>query len=117
MKMRNLVLIITACVTLFACKNKTENQENATESTTNLPNYGNVDLSKVFTKEDSQIPDKASLSRYIDQYYKRVWERGDLSGGILVAKGDDILYENYRGFAREGNQNPIDRNTPLHVIR
>lgn len=115
MRMRNLVLIITAFITLFSCKNKAENQEAAIESTTNLPNYGNVDLSKVFTKEDSRIPDKASLSRYIDQYYKRVWERGDLSGGILVAKGDDILYENYRGFAREGNQNPIDKNTPLHV--
>lgn len=115
MRMRNLVFIITVFLTLFSCKNKSENQESVAESTTNLPNYGNVDLSQVFTKEDSQIPDKASLVRYIDQYYKRVWEMGNLSGGILVAKGDDILYENYRGFARESNQNPIDRNTPLHV--
>jgi CubicO group peptidase (beta-lactamase class C family) len=55
------------------------------------------------------------LAGYIDQYYKKVWEGGDLSGGILVAKGDEILYENYRGFGREGNQMPIDKNTPLHV--
>ena len=26
-----------------------------------------------------------------------------------------VIYENYRGFAREGNQNPIGKNTPLHV--
>lgn len=99
----------------FSCKKKSENPNSIEEHTTSLPNYGNVDLSKVFTKGDSQIPDKASLVRYIDQYYKKVWEGSDLSGGILVAKGDDILYENYRGFAREDHQKPIDKNTPLHV--
>lgn len=61
------------------------------------------------------MPDKASLVRYIDQYYQRIWNGGNLSGGILVAKGDDIIYENYRGFGREGHQMPIDKNTPLHV--
>ncbi len=113
--MRNLVLIVTVFLSLFSCKNKSEKQEVEQTYTSNLPNYGNIDLSKAFTPAESRVDDKASLVRYIDQYYKKVWERGDLSGGILVAKGDDILYENYRGFAREGNQNPIDRNTPLHV--
>ncbi len=115
MNNRYFLLLITAFLFFFSCKKKSENRNTVAEHTTNLPNYGNVDLSKVFTKEDSQIPDKASLVRYIDQYYKRVWEGSDLSGGILVAKGDDILYENYRGFAREDHQKSIDKNTPLHV--
>lgn len=115
MRMRNFVLILSAFLFLFSCKKKSENQETVAESTTNLPNYGNVDLNKVFTQGESQIPDRASLVRYINQYYTKVWEGSDLSGGILVAKGDDIIYENYRGFAREGNQNKIDKNTPLHV--
>lgn len=115
MKKRNFVFLLTAFLFLFSCKNKSETKETVAENTTSLPNYGNVDLSKVFTKEDSRLPDKASLVRYIDHYYKKVWDNGNLSGGILVAKGDEILYENYRGFAREGNQNPIDKNTPLHV--
>lgn len=115
MNNRYFLLLITAFLFFFSCKKKSENRNTVAEHTTNLPNYGNVDLSKVFTKDDSQIPDKASLVRYIDQYYKRVWEGSDLSGGILVAKGDDILYENYRGFAREDHQKSIDKNTPLHV--
>lgn len=115
MRMRNFVLILSAFLFLFSCKKKSENQETVAESTTSLPNYGNVDLANVFTKADNQSPNKASLVRYIDHYYKKVWDDGNLSGGILVAKGDDILYENYRGFAREGNQNPIDKDTPLHV--
>ncbi len=113
--MRNFVLILTVFLSLFSCKKKSEAKEDKTESTTSLPNYGNVDLSKVFTKEDAHLPDKASLVRYIDQYYQKIWNAGNLSGGILVAKGDDILYENYRGFGREGHQMPIDKNTPLHV--
>ncbi|WP_261510241.1 serine hydrolase domain-containing protein [Chryseobacterium paludis] len=115
MKKHNFVLILTVFAFLFSCKNKSESKESVTENTTNLPNYGNVDLNKVFTKADDQLSDKTSLVQYIDQYYKKVWDAGDLSGGILVAKGDDILYENYRGFGREGNQMPIDKNTPLHV--
>lgn len=115
MTKRNFILILSAFLFLFSCKKKSENQDSVTESTTNLPNYGNVDLANVFTPAENQVANKASLANYINSYYQKVWENGDLSGGILVAKGDNIIYENYRGFAREGNQNPIDKNTPLHV--
>ncbi|MDO3425627.1 serine hydrolase domain-containing protein [Chryseobacterium sp. APV1] len=115
MTKRNFILVLSAFLFLFSCKKKSENQDSVAESTTNLPNYGNVDLAKVFTPAENQVANKASLANYINSYYQKVWENGDLSGGILVAKGDNIIYENYRGFAREGNQNPIDKNTPLHV--
>ncbi|WP_144281496.1 serine hydrolase [Chryseobacterium echinoideorum] len=47
---------------------------------------------------------------------KKIWAQDNLSGRVLVAQGDQIIYENYRGFARENNQKPIDKNTPLHVV-
>lgn len=115
MTTRNLVLIVTVFLSLISCKKDADSKKASAENTTNLPNYGNVDLNSVFTKADSQLGDKGILTGYIDQYYKKIWEGGNLSGGILVAKGDEILYENYRGFGREGNQMPIDKNTPLHV--
>lgn len=115
MKKFSSVFIIALFVFILSCKNNSENKESLTENTTNLPNYGNVDLGKVFSPQDGVLSNKDFIINYIDQYYKKVWERGDLSGGILVAKGNDILFENYRGFAREGSQNPIDKNTPLHV--
>lgn len=115
MKKLHLAFVLIVFLFLTSCNKKSETKETLTEPTTTLPNYGNVDLNKVFTKEDNQVTDKASLVRYIDQYYQKVWEGSDLSGGILVAKGDDILYENYKGYGREGGQMPIDKNTPLHV--
>lgn len=114
MKKLNFVLVLTAILFLFSCKNKSESEQSVTE-TTSLPNFGNVDLDKVFTKADNNLSNKDSIIRFIDKYYKNIWEGSDLSGGILVAKGDEILYESYRGFGREGNQMPIEKNTPLHV--
>lgn len=80
-----------------------------------LPNFGNVNLKDVFQRSQNQIPNEDSTVAVIDQYYKGIWEGGDLWGGFLVAKGDHILYEGYRGFAQENNQSPITKSTPLHV--
>ena len=38
-----------------------------------------------------------------------------MSGGVLVAHGDNILLEKYKGFGRENNQMPINKDTPLHL--
>jgi glycine cleavage system regulatory protein len=50
-----------------------------------LPNYGNVDLDNVFSKEDSQLQDKQNENT-IHLYYDKVWEKGDLSGGFWWQK-------------------------------
>lgn len=115
--MRKLTFVLATTIFLFffSCKNKSDNKDSLTENSTDLPNFGNVDLGKVFSPQDAALSNKDFIISYIDQYYKKVWEGSDLSGGILVAKGNDILFENYRGFGREGNQMPIDKNTPLHV--
>lgn len=115
MKKSTFVLIAVVFLSIFSCKNKTENKETLPENTTHLPNYGNVNVDKVFSPADGMLSNRDFIVSYIDQYYKKIWEGGNLSGGILVAKGDQIVYENYRGFGREGNQMPINKNTPLHV--
>ena len=48
-------------------------------------------------------------------YYLQVWEGSNLWGGIIIAKGENILLEKYRGFTDEKKQNPINENTPLHI--
>ncbi len=82
---------------------------------TTLPNFGNVDLDEVFKRKDQKLENKDSIVALLDRYYKNVWEKGDLWGGFMVAKGDEILYENYRGFAQGNNQEPINDTVALHV--
>lgn len=78
-----------------------------------LPKFTNISKDKIFTNTDRYLPNRPQIVRFIEQYYKNTWEKGDLWGGFLVAKGDDILYENYRGLAR--TLEPIDKDTPLHI--
>ena len=109
---QNLFFLLFLSFTLFSCK-KENSLEESTKTT--LPNFGNVDLDDVFKRKDQKLASKDSIVRVLDRYYKNIWEKGDLWGGFMVAKGDEILYENYRGFAQENNQQPINDTVALHV--
>lgn len=114
MKKSSLVLLLVTLLSLFNCK-KDDSKTEKPDYQSKLPNYSNVKLDKVFSDADRQLDNKAQILSQINNYYDMVWERGNLSGSFLVAKGDDILVEKYRGFGRENSQMPIDKDTPLHV--
>lgn len=99
-----LLLIISSC-------SKTE--PNKTSQST-LPNFGNINLEKVFENK-KPLENREKIQQQLQQYYSAIWESSDMSGGILVAHGDDILLERYKGFGREQNTMPITTETPLHI--
>ena len=97
---------------LFSCKKENTDSE---ETKTTLPNFGNVELDEVFKENNSKLKNRDSIVSVIDSYYKNVWEKGDLWGGFLVAKGDEILYEGYRGFTQDNKQGPVNDTVALQV--
>lgn len=107
-----LFLSLTLSLSLFSCKKE---KDSVKEATTTLPNYGDIDLDDIFKRKDNKLENKDSIVSAIDRYYKSVWENGDLWGGFLVAKGDEILYEGYRGFTQDNKQNPVNDTVALHV--
>ncbi|MDQ0476657.1 MULTISPECIES: serine hydrolase [Chryseobacterium] len=109
---KSFLFLLLITLVLLSCKK--ESSEEAQIKTT-LPNYGNVDLDDVFTRKDNKLENKDSITAVLHRYYKNVWEKGDLWGGFIVAKGDEILYENYRGFAQDKQQEPINDTVALHV--
>lgn len=109
---KSLFFLLVSAFILFSCKKESSEEEIIK---TTLPNYGNVDLDKVFNRRDGKLENKDSIISMIDHYYKNVWEKGDLWGGFIVAKGDEVLYESYRGFAQGKDQEPINDTIALHV--
>ena len=105
-------LFLFLAFSLSSCKKKSDLKKTAE---TALPNFGNVEVDKVFTDENNTLSNQDSVKKVIKNYYETVWEKGNLSGGLLVAKGNKILFEDYRGFGRQNEQMPINKNTPLHV--
>lgn len=105
--------LLFLCI-ISACLGKPESVSEAIHHS-KLPYSFNIDPKKTFDTHDSDITDLDSIKNILNQYYKTVWEDGNLSGGILVAKGNRILLERYRGFGREAQQMPINQNTPMHI--
>ncbi len=106
------IFLLLFSTILFSCKKEISEEE---QIKTTLPNFGNVDLDDIFKRKDRKVEDKDSVISVLDRYYKNVWEKGDLWGGFIVAKGDKILYEGYRGFAQGNKQEPINDTVALHV--
>mgnify|MGYP003582386319 FL=1 len=109
---RSLFFLLLFSILLYSCK-KEDKTEQITK--TSLPNFGNINLDGIFKRKDNRLENKDSVVSVIDNYYKNVWEKGDLWGGFLVAKGNEILYESYRGFAEDNKQVPINDTVALHV--
>ncbi len=106
-------LLFLLSFVLFSCGQKSK--ELNSKETTRLPNFGSVKLEEVFKNTDNRIDGEGELEQLITQYYDRVWEKGDLWGGFLIAKGDKILFERYRGYAQDNEESKIDPGTALHV--
>jgi CubicO group peptidase (beta-lactamase class C family) len=69
----------------------------------------NIELGKVSKQY------KESKRASIENFYRKYWPKDDLSGGFLVAKNGQIIYENYGGYANRQDKTEIDENTPIHI--
>ena len=100
----------------FSCsKKESTTTTSGYYSASNLPNFGNVDVDNVFKGENLKLENQQKIVNSLNQYYENIWNSADMSGGVLVAHGDNILLKKYKGFGRENNQMPINKDTPLHL--
>ena len=58
---------------------------------------------------------KKKMSDDIEYFYNKKFNSKDFSGGFLVAKNGEILYENYSGFAYKEKRDSIKKDTPIHL--
>lgn len=97
----------------FLCTLSCSQKEQKKHIENSLPNFGNVDLEKIFHHK-KKLAHKSQIIDTLERYYNNIWGT-DMSGGILVAHADEILFEKYQGYGRENQQMPINKDTPLHI--
>ncbi len=51
----------------------------------------------------------------IDLFYKKYWDKNNVSGGLLIAKNGQIIFERYSGYSNYENKIEIDAQTPIHI--
>lgn len=56
-----------------------------------------------------------SQKQVIDHYFKTYIDKGGFSGGFLVAKNGQIVYEDYQGYSNYEQKKLISKETPMHV--
>ncbi len=59
--------------------------------------------------------EKNSLGQVCQHWYDSVLKNGPFNGGMLVAKGGNIIFETYKGTSNLKGADSIDAQTPFHI--
>jgi len=54
-------------------------------------------------------------NQQIDTFLKGITQRGLFNGNVLIAQGDDIIYENSFGYAQVGTYKSLDKNSQFQI--
>ncbi|MGJ7031660.1 serine hydrolase domain-containing protein [Niabella hirudinis] len=103
------VLVITAWILLtIGCKSKTQAQKEKAVIAPANP--------AVFDVEQMTEADKARYQKTLSDFFDSALIHRGFNGGILVAKGGNILYESYHGYQNPNKKaDTIDAHTQFHL--
>lgn len=108
--MLNRILILSLSILFIYCDKKPSEKNESTlkDKDGNVSEYAVnfTPLSTVYKKK---------MSDDIEYFYNKKFNSKDFSGGFLVAKNGEILYENYSGFAYKEKRDSIKKDTPIHL--
>jgi len=58
---------------------------------------------------------KLETAEIVENYYHKYINTGSFSGGMLMAKNGEIIYEDYTGYSNYADKEKITWKTPMHV--
>jgi len=95
---------------LFSCKsNTTQNTESETES----PDQASIQITPTIKLSELEIN---NYTQQLSLLFDSNLNNKNFNGGIIVAKGGNILYEKYTGYTNPKNKNtPITDTTSFHL--
>ena len=74
-----------------------------------------VDIIELPPTQKMRPADSLNLAQQCRNWYDTILANTNFNGGILVAKGGQIIFEKYKGAERIGGKDSINQNTPFHI--
>jgi len=96
---------------LFLSCNKDKSGKNGNDSNDTVLLADKYEVS--FPKLTSKFT--AENKTYVENFYNKHYNPKDFSGGFLVAKNGQIIYENYSGYAYKEKGDKITAEKPIHI--
>lgn len=110
------VLYILCVVLLFSCNTKKEVPQNGSfqGETLGYPVFEKPKVQLPYKKQNL-VDFKNTNLPILEVYFKDYWQANKVSGGLLVAKNGEIIFEKYQGFADKEKNKSITPETPMHL--
>lgn len=83
------------------------------EDTLDIPHYPFVDYDAPLKNETHQ--DFSKQKEFVQHFFDSYWTYNKVSGGLLVAKNGQLLFEGYRGYANAEKKDTLTADTPIHI--
>jgi len=104
------IKFLTIAITLSAC-NSSNKSDLAQVNSNNIKNSNPYEVN--FNPVSPQY--KLETAEIVENYYKSKINTGSFSGGFLMAKNGEVIYEDYAGYSNYQNKDKITWKTPMHV--
>lgn len=101
---------------IFSCQKKDKAPipiEEDKKDILNIPHYAYVDYDAPFKNEKPQ--DFSEHKKVVQHFFDAYWKYNKVSGGLLIAKNGNILFEGYLGYANSEKKDTLTADTPIHI--
>lgn len=105
-------LLLVLFFSIISCKDKNKPLKKEVEIVKDTFPHISPNLDKQKKLTSNYISENR---RKIDLFYKKYWDKNKVSGGLLVAKNGQIIFEEYSGYSNFKTKKEINVNTPIHV--
>lgn len=109
MRISRYIPILSLFLFLSCNKDKSGKNGNDSNDTVLLADKYEVSFPKLSPKFTSEN------KTYVENFYNKYYNPKDFSGGFLVAKNGQIIYENYSGYAYKEKGDKITAEKPIHI--
>lgn len=108
-----LILILAVC----GCKNSPGEtvRQQAAEAAESVPAYDSLSWLEEFEFKKLNPSEKKEKYEQISRFYRDQWLKSNASGGLIVAREGQILFEAYNGYSDLEQKTEINAETPIHI--